>query len=199
MTKHKKRKQCSECNKFFKDNNRLQKHFDKIHSPTSSRQDNNINKNPFDQPCSSSSSLMLQCGQCSSRSSNAKSLKAHVAKFHRLPYKCNYCLQDTNTCVSYDTLTLLQHHIRQNHRKMHQCTKCDKSFLRASHLNKHLKVHDKILPPKKVHQCQKCSKTFPFASRLAKHLKAHDKMDEKKKKKDDFDEYVAGEELMCHM
>src|ERR1700728_3750125 len=128
MTKHKKPKQCSECNKLFKDYNRLQKHFDKIHSPTSSRQDNNIFKNPFDQPCSLSSSLMLQCGQCSARSSNEKSLKAHVAKFHRVPYKCNYCLPDTNACVKYDTLTLLQQHINKNHRKMLQCPKCDKSF-----------------------------------------------------------------------
>ena len=175
MAKHKKPKQCSECNKLFQSYNRLQKHFDKIHSPTSFVDQ---------QPCSSSSSLMLQCGQCSARSSNEKSLEAHVAKFHRVPYKCNYCLPDTNTCVTYDTLTLLQQHIRQNHRKMHQCTKCDKSFLRAQYLNRHLKIHDKVLPPKKEHQCQKCSKTFPFPSLLRRHLKAHDKMDEKKKKND---------------
>ncbi len=52
---------------------------------------------------------------------------------------------------------------------MHECDQCGKTFLWASNLKKHLKVHSKEKP----HSCSLCGKSFSRLQNLKRHQKIH--------------------------
>ena len=93
-------KKCIECDKFFKDNNRLNNHLAKFH-------------------CVSSSVTMHKCDQCPKSYTSEQLLFTHSKKIHKVSklHTCTFCLTNTNTSSNFETLHLLRQHIRLTHKK----------------------------------------------------------------------------------
>lgn len=54
-------------------------------------------------------------------------------------------------------------------KKIHECEICLKKFTKGSHLNRHLKIHEKVKP----HTCNLCYKGFARAEQLNNHMNMH--------------------------
>ena len=52
---------------------------------------------------------------------------------------------------------------------MHACAKCNKTFLQAGNLKKHLLIHS----GEKPHKCNECNKLFTQAGDLRMHILTH--------------------------
>jgi KRAB domain-containing zinc finger protein len=98
------------------------------------------------------------CDSCGKSFTESGSLNKHIKAVHegRKDYKCKYCTKAFNTNT----------HVRQhekscpsNEQKVyHNCDRCDKSFIRKSMLNEHIRnVHE----GRKIHhKCDTCGKLF---------------------------------------
>jgi len=72
--------------------------------------------------------------------------------------------------------------------KQHRCEICDKSFMCASHLNRHKRQHSAVnvqlhmlthsatVGGEKPHSCLLCDKSFGRASEVKKHMIIHSAM-----------------------
>ena len=153
--KKKNLKVCIKCIKTFKDNNRLENHLVRVHHYPSSHH---------------KMLAAFKCDQCDKSYENLITLKNHKRHVHKeLQYKCKICLE------SFLSLTLLQQHIRLNHKRRHQCEKCTKGFLYLSQLKEHTACHVKSATQQQHEKkntrviCFKCSKEFSKRTLLNAH------------------------------
>src|SRR5271156_3656060 len=144
-------KACHLCFKLFKNNQRLEKHFTKIHLFPSK--------------------MNFNCDQCSKSYGKVSLLKRHKRLIHgerSVQYKFKTCFTEL---LSFK---LLRVHIKSAHSKKVQCDKCSKVFLKQSRLKRHLKVC-KGKAEDATKSCHKCSKIFKYPSQLKEHLVTHEK------------------------
>ncbi|XP_067946009.1 zinc finger protein rotund-like [Watersipora subatra] len=85
-----------------------------------------------------------------------------------LKHKCNTCSQ------VFDSRIALSIHVGRIHKsdgrdKSHQCPHCPKTFLNASYLSQHKRIHTGIKP----YKCDMCSKRFTQLSHLQQHNRTH--------------------------
>lgn len=51
----------------------------------------------------------------------------------------------------------------------YECTECERTFTKASHLSRHMKIHGNVKP----HKCQLCPKSFALGGQLIDHMNKH--------------------------
>jgi len=107
------------------------------------------------------------CDICSKSFGCKSYLTKHISREHRRDkvYNCDQCSYETVQCTAF------KEHLRTHTgERPFACHMCNKTFIRKSHMNKHIKeVH---IGEKNVF-CEQCPKTFKTQDQLYQHIVVH--------------------------
>ncbi|XP_058055159.1 zinc finger protein 420-like [Anopheles bellator] len=104
----------------------------------------------------------LTCKFCSKTFHTTGSLRIHM-KIHNKEHQCPYCSR------KFALQSQLKEHIRTHtDENPFMCKVCGKTFLTASTLHNHKKIHDEDQP-----QCPHCPRKFARLDRLKEHIRIH--------------------------
>ena len=162
---------CTECEKCFISELRLQKHFISVHKE--------VHEEKEDISIVQKVKKVHQCPECGKSFVSKRALNNHIKMIHKKnkPIKCSIC------GYSCKNLPELKAHISAKHGyNGYPCTECEKSFISELHLQKHfISVHKEVHEEKedisivhmvkKVHQCPECGKSFGFKHTMDNHIR----------------------------
>ncbi|KAJ8712748.1 hypothetical protein PYW08_008052 [Mythimna loreyi] len=108
------------------------------------------------------------CEQCPDLKFSTKQLLMKHSLTHKPLEREWKCLQCT---MAFEALYKLQQHLFAKHLnyKPHNCDQCEKSFTKASDLEKHKSIHSDV----KRHACPECDMRFKDKSNLKRHMLRH--------------------------
>lgn len=138
---------CDKCEMTFKTKQLLEQHVI-VHIPLSERERH-------------------VCHICDQIYLSKTGLRYHYVKIHGVPlpreYKHECLICGEKFIHKNDYFVHLESHVSPEQRILFNCDKCDKTFVRKSHLNLHYQTHGKR------YKCYKCNKSFATKNNITVH------------------------------
>ena len=154
---------CQECEKVFSNSNALKYHQEVTHQQ-------------LDKP-------LPTCDECGKKFTSERNLERHSRVVHMgLKHECDICKR------VFARKDVLQRHKKEKHLEFvhhnlnyvtelthfnaKNCSQCEKTFKRNSHLKRHVEiVHGEGKANKDDHSCEFCGKSFAWKTSLNRHVK----------------------------
>lgn len=134
----------------------------------------------YENTATSSEKSEYKCNTCNKSFIHSSSLKRHQSQFHNniQLWQCEVCKKyfATEINLKKHQLTHTPDSIKNNSdiaetaERPYECEYCHRSFVRLTHLQRHVKIHSSNVP---LFKCQICDKTYTQEVSLKQHAAKH--------------------------